>query len=230
MAEQKPPSSLQELQPSSSHEFSIPTKRIHEGKDVDFWFTTYAYTDIMTFLLHLNAAMFPRKSETSSRFQTWHLGDQNLHLSDAVKNLKSLMEKLEKIIEEAPPDPGPRRFGNVSFRKWYRIVEQRADDLLVQHLPSPVLRFGASNESEAAEGFISAKNELKTYLLGSFGSAQRLDYGTGHELSLIAFLGCIWKLGGFKDEQHSWGTEERGIVLGVVEPYGYILLTLNFKL
>ncbi|KAK5277966.1 Serine/threonine-protein phosphatase 2A activator 1, partial [Cryomyces antarcticus] len=53
--------------------------------------------------------------------------------------------------------------------------------------------------------------------MGSFGSAQRLDYGTGHELSFLAFLGCIWKLGGFPRTEA--GVEERGVVLGVIEPY-----------
>ncbi|KAL9603818.1 MAG: hypothetical protein Q9219_000927 [cf. Caloplaca sp. 3 TL-2023] len=64
---------------------------------------------------------------------------------------------------------------------------------------------------------VRAEAELGPYFLGAFGSAQRLDYGTGHELSFLAFLGCIWKLGGF--ESSSSGNEERGIVLGIIEPY-----------
>jgi serine/threonine-protein phosphatase 2A activator len=35
---------------------------------------------------------------------------------------------------------------------------------------------------------VDANAELKEYLLGSFGSPQRLDYGTGHELSFVAFI------------------------------------------
>jgi serine/threonine-protein phosphatase 2A activator len=53
--------------------------------------------------------------------------------------------------------------------------------------------------------------------LGSFGSPQRLDYGTGHELSFLAFLGCLWKLNFFPRSEQ--GVEERGIVLGVFELY-----------
>jgi serine/threonine-protein phosphatase 2A activator len=53
--------------------------------------------------------------------------------------------------------------------------------------------------------------------MGSFGSAQRLDYGTGHELSFVAFVACLWKLGFFNDAKQ--GDMEREIVLNVIEPY-----------
>jgi serine/threonine-protein phosphatase 2A activator len=62
-----------------------------------------------------------------------------------------------------------------------------------------------------------AKDEVASYLLGSFGSSQRLDYGTGHELNFIAFLGCLWKLGHFKDGIQG-GDIEREIVLLIIQP------------
>lgn len=121
------------------------------------------------------------------------------------------MDELEKILDKVPPDSGPRRFGNASFRKWSEIVASRATALLQQHLPAKLLaRHSATEASVASE-------EIESYFLGAFGSSQRLDYGTGHELSFLAFLGCVWKLGGF--ERTSSGEEERGIVLGIIEPY-----------
>jgi serine/threonine-protein phosphatase 2A activator len=80
------------------------------------------------------------------------------------------------------------------------------------HLPSEVLNSRTSSE-------VTAREELEVYLLGSFGSSQRLDYGSGHELSFLAFLGCLWKLGAFPASED--GSQERGIVLGVLEPYVY---------
>lgn len=65
---------------------------------------------------------------------------------------------------------------------------------------------------------VTAKDEVGAYLMASFGSPQRLDYGTGHELSFVAFVGCLWKLGFFKDGQEG-GAIEREIVLNVIEPY-----------
>jgi serine/threonine-protein phosphatase 2A activator len=214
MAENRPKGTLEVLDSLTHHTFATPSKCINEGEDVNFWLTSWAYTDLMTFILQLNAAMFPFKTEEIS-FQVWRLDDTTLRYSDAVNGLRTLIRELETIIQEAPPDPGPRRFGNVSFRTWYKIVEERLDALMEKYVPERALRF-------ASTGSTSPKDELRAYLLGSFGSAQRLDYGSGHELSFIAFLGCTWKLGGFSQsglQDEAFGVEERGIVLGVIEPY-----------
>lgn len=201
---------LAKLDPGSIHRFQTPKKQINDGEDVNFFLTSKGYADIMTWLLQLNAAMFPKK--TASSYRTWSLHDEAVALSDPVQKLRSLLRKLDAVIDEAPPDPGPRRFGNVSFRKWFEIVEQRLPVWLDEVIHFEVLSFGKDDGED-----VSAKDELVAYLLGSFGSAQRLDYGTGHELSFLAFLGGIWKLGGFAETDP--GVEERGIVIGVVEPY-----------
>lgn len=218
MAENVPRGTLTTLDPSKPHAFAVPSKRINEGEDVQTWLTTFAYTEIMTFLLQLNAAMFPLKISGSPTIQSWELESEDAVTSPTVSSLRSMVTKLQAMIDEAPPDPGPRRFGNMSFRKWYQIVEDRVDELLELHVPEQVLKFGGG-ERKSEEDAVTPKEELKKYLLGSFGSAQRLDYGTGHELSFLAFLGCIWKLGGFSTKSDPWGAEERGIVLGVIEPY-----------
>ena len=42
--------------------------------------------------------------------------------------------------------------------------------------------------------------EVKDYLDYSFGNEVRIDYGTGHEFSFVAFLCCYFKLGVLKQE------------------------------
>jgi serine/threonine-protein phosphatase 2A activator len=205
-----PPTSLQILDSPEGHEFIVPVKRINDGDDVTFFLASRAYTDIMTFIFQLNASMYPRKDENGGVAKEWKLQDPEVTYSPAVQNLATLVESLGRIIDEAPPDPGPRRFGNVSFRTWYDLVRERISDLLDKHLPSELLAYGSSAE-------VSAKAELEAYLIGSFGSSQRLDYGTGHELSFLAFLGCLWKLGAFPEVNGNG--QERAIVLGVIEPY-----------
>lgn len=207
------PRTLPLLDSSKPHTFIAPAKRINEGHNVPFFLTSKAYSDIGIFLMQLNTAMCPRKSAGTAKAHTWQLDDA-LFLSEPVLKLQELMEKINLIIEEAPPDTGPRRFGNVSFRKWYEILESRVRDLLEAHLPRTVLDFQVNSSSE-----VSVLDELTPYLIGAFGSSQRLDYGTGHELSFLAFLGCIWKLGGFTTNASSDGELERSIVLGVIEPY-----------
>lgn len=206
---------LELLDATKSHEFIVPSKEIDDGEAISFWLTSKAYTDVMKLVLQLNVSMFPTK-RPNGLVDGWSL-DSGIELSSPVVNIRSLMTKLEKIIEEAPPDLGPRRFGNVSFRKWYGFVESRADELLEKHLPQNVLDF---NHSTA----VTPLNELKSYFLGSFGSAQRLDYGTGHELSFLAFIGSVWKLGGFPTAEP--GAQERGIVAGIIEPYLHLVRSL----
>ncbi|PVI00841.1 Phosphotyrosyl phosphatase activator [Periconia macrospinosa] len=204
---------LQVLDRNAGHEFKIPVKCIHDGSDVSFFLASRAYTDIMTFLFQLNASMFPRKVVNqelkSETVKEWTLEDDDVVFPAIVQNLSKLLAALDAIIDSTPPDPGPRRFGNISFRKWHAEVERVVPDLLNQYLPKDVL----SNPNSE----IAPSAELQTYLMGSFGSAQRLDYGTGHELSFLAFLGGLWKLGAFPDSVD--GSSERAIVLGVFEPY-----------
>lgn len=195
-----------------NHIFTEPVKKIHDHEDVSTFLTSKAYTDIMTFILQLNRSMFPAKHHDGS-VQGWPL-DSQFQLSTPVRLMKELLHKLEMTIEEAPPDTGPRRFGNISFRKWHEIVESRAPDLLEEYLSPDVLR-KRNNGSSPDE--CTAKQELLAYFLGSWGSPQRLDYGTGHELSFLAFLAGVWKLGGFPAAD--FGVEERAITLVIVQPY-----------
>ena len=38
---------------------------------------------------------------------------------------------------------------------------------------------------------VAAAPELAAYLADSFGNAIRIDYGTGHETTFVAFLYCL---------------------------------------
>lgn len=75
------------------------------------------------------------------------------------------------------------RFGNKSFKTWLDRVVQNADTMLAEMIPIK-----------------EAIPELKTYLVDSFGSYERIDYGTGHELNFVVFLLCMVKLGIFKPD------------------------------
>jgi serine/threonine-protein phosphatase 2A activator len=209
-------SALEMLDPSVKHKFVIPVKNIHEGPDVSFFLTSLAYKDIMTFILQLNYSMIPRASEGEGAkiVQTWELDSKAVTLSEPIERLQRLIQRLNSLVDEVPPGTGPRRFGNISFRRWYELVEDRLPTLLKEFLPANILSFGHSSDDVAET---TALDELRVYLLGSFGSPQRLDYGTGHELSFLAFLGALWKMGLFGGCVP--GVAERGIVIGIFEPY-----------
>jgi serine/threonine-protein phosphatase 2A activator len=200
---------------SKPHRFIKPIKRINEGHDVPRFLVSRAYSDIGIFVMQLDVAMCPRKVDIGGQKQlrTWDLDSSGIVVSGLVRDIQSLLKTIEAIIDEVPPDTGPRRFGNISFRKWHELLESRISSILRQYIPPEILDAGSPGE-------VTAEDELTSYLLGGFGSAQRLDFGTGHELSFLAFLGCLWKLGGFTAglEVPDDGRLERGIVLGIIEP------------
>lgn len=200
------------------HTFVTPRKCINDGPDVAQFLISKAYRDIGLFLMQLNRAMCPRKGtgpDGKDKFTTFQLGsDYDKQPAESVQRIQTMLDKIDALINQAPPDQGPRRFGNVSFRKWFALLEENQIGLLQEILPKELQQYGTSDSNVQPP----VATELSAYLLGSFGSAQRLDYGTGHELSFFAFLGGLWKLGYFQDGNQN-GDIERSIVLGVIEPY-----------
>ena len=87
------------------------------------------------------------------------------------------------MVDEVPPVDQPMRFGNKAFRtlieKMNETIEQKV------------------KEFSSLEGFDRAVPELKLYLQESFGSYERIDYGTGHELNFVVFIFCMCKIGAF---------------------------------
>ena len=197
----------------SGHEFVEPVKKINEGQDVDHFLSSKAYKDIVTWMLMLNASMFPRASEDGSTTR-WPSGGSPRDISPTVANLRDLIRDADEMVTTYPPDTGPRRFGNIAFRDWHAGLGSKADALLAKYLPQDL--------QVANTHGVQPMVEIKAYFLGSWGSAQRLDYGTGHELSFLAFLACLWKVGAFAEKPD--GEEERAIVLHVIHPYACTFL------
>ena len=54
-------------------------------------------------------------------------------------------------------------------------------------------------EFSSLPGYERALPEIKVYWEESFGSYERIDYGTGHELNFVAFLFCLYKIGIFQE-------------------------------
>lgn len=72
------------------------------------------------------------------------------------------------------------RFGNKSFRVWLdKVIASVSEDM---------------KSFSTIEGFEKAIPEISIYLQESFGSHERIDYGTGHELNFIVFLFCLFKV------------------------------------
>ncbi|KAF8475921.1 Phosphotyrosyl phosphate activator protein-domain-containing protein [Kalaharituber pfeilii] len=212
----------------SIHIFKPSEKRIHSQADLDHFNVSPAYNRIVAFLNHLNASVSPlaisslqQEAAGESTFsmpaispEKVYTNSPTIQVSQPVQQIVDLIQELEQFIAECPPDTGPRRFGNVAFRTWHKVAEERIPELLDKHLSTEIICHKPTTG-------ISAKAEVTTYLMGSFGSAQRLDYGTGHELSFLAFLCAIWLLGSFIP-----GRDEQAIVLRVIPTYLHLIRTL----
>ncbi|KAI0926334.1 hypothetical protein AcV5_008826 [Taiwanofungus camphoratus] len=165
-----------------------PTLKIRTDDDVHFWRSTRAYQDFGIFLRRLNESVVGYTLPWSEP------------LNEATVSMLSLLDTLDRWIDEIPPLPTPQRFGNLAFRTWGKRLESEANALLTALLPS-TLR--------------SMIPFLVPYLVTSFGSFIRMDYGTGHEASFALLLLCLTLIRFFASEPQS----EREIVLCVFLRY-----------
>ncbi|TFK24812.1 serine/threonine-protein phosphatase 2A activator 1 [Coprinopsis marcescibilis] len=146
-------------------ESDAPTPKIKLDEDVEHWKTTQSYKDYSVFL--------GRLSDSVVNYQLpWSPPES----SPAILKMVSLLETLDRWIDEIPPLKTPQRFGNLAFRTWGQRLDENSNILLEELLGpeySPVIKF------------------VRPYLMTSFGSFTRMDYGTGHETSFVLFLLCL---------------------------------------
>ncbi|CAO3681697.1 unnamed protein product [Rhizopus stolonifer] len=109
-----------------------------------------------------------------------------------------MLDILDSWLNDFPPLHNPQRFGNKAFRQWMEKLHQSSKGLLENVLP---------------EHMHKAIPELTEYLHNGFGNATRIDYGSGHELSFVAWLAGIALLGGFNQSDY------QAIVLRIVVRY-----------
>lgn len=150
--------------------YRLPEQRIHLPADLEAWHVSQGCADVVGFILQVNAQMRGKKLTKAH------------NVSESVQKVLDMLSRFKQWLEDFPPLPQAMRFGNKAFRTWHQHVVQNLDR---EHalLLSPEL---------VAQG---AATEIGYYLAQSFGSAQRIDYGTGHELNFIAWLTCLQKLG-----------------------------------
>ncbi|KAJ7118562.1 hypothetical protein C8R43DRAFT_95208 [Mycena crocata] len=180
---------LREISLSSVPTLPSPTLKIQTDEDVETWRRSRSYHDYAVFLRRLNESVVGKD-----------LPDSSLSPSEAIKRLMVLLDTLDGWIDEIPVQITPQRFGNLAFRTWGRRLEEECDALLGNLLPAE---------------YAAVIPQVKPYLVTSFGSFGRMDYGTGHETSFALFLLCL-TLTRFL---HPVPDEERSLVLIIFPRY-----------
>lgn len=153
---------------STNATYAAPTKRLTTQAGVA-WFQqeSTAYRRLMTWLQALNTAATRRSNSTLTQSHP------------VVDGALDLLARLDKLVDETPPEKGEMRFGNKAFRAWHAKLSGEVDQL--HKLVLPEERSGATVE-------------LAAYLLDSFGNPVRIDYGTGHELHFVLWMYCLYAL------------------------------------
>ena len=100
--------------------------------------------------------------------------------SHSIKRLKRVLEKIEWLVEQNPAQDTGSRFGNPAFRDFHADLIRRAEQI---HREELVI----DDEDAIAE--------VCVYLCNSFGSEERLDYGSGHEMNFMMWLLCLRQMG-----------------------------------
>ncbi|SCZ87665.1 BZ3500_MvSof-1268-A1-R1_Chr2-2g05131 [Microbotryum saponariae] len=116
-----------------------------------------------------------------------------------IASIVEFLNRSASWVDEIPLEKSPQRFGNQAFRKWLAKLKE-------QHEP-------ALSKSLLSDAQMPVLAELSYHFLSSFGSGQRLDYGTGHELSFLFYI-LILRLIGVLSEDH-----EPSIVLDLFVAY-----------
>jgi len=150
------------------HVYVVPIKEVHSNQDMDKWTKSDAYQEFVGFIESLNAAV---KGKTLSA---------PLTRSPVVTSMVDMIEGMDKLIDDTPLIDQPQRFGNKAFATFYHKLVDQIKPLLTSALP---------------EKFHSAINEISVYVTESVGNSTRIDYGSGHELSFVMFLYCLFRIG-----------------------------------
>ncbi|XP_053695459.1 serine/threonine-protein phosphatase 2A activator [Sabethes cyaneus] len=150
-----------------TYNYKIPEKLIKSAMDMPRWEHSEAYYDLLGFISSMSVALQATKQS------------QEVEMNTVIKKLMDGLTRLEQLAIETPPVDQPARFGNVAYRSWFQKMQAESLDLIKEALPAHLT---------------DAAVELNVYFTESFGNATRIDYGTGHELSFLMFLMCLFKI------------------------------------
>ncbi|KNC99957.1 uncharacterized protein SPPG_05329 [Spizellomyces punctatus DAOM BR117] len=152
------------IQIAQDHTFTVPIKRINDEATMHQWQRSDAYVRLLEFIQVLNEAVKNKKNSDPCT------------VSETVQKILDMLNTLDKWIDDIPPLESPQRFGNKAFRTWIQRLEANAESLINGIIP------------DARQ---PATPELLPYLTSAFGHGTRIDYGSGHELSFVAWLCCL---------------------------------------
>ncbi len=156
--------------PLGSVVFEKPRRRILSSKDHTTFLSSQSYDLVLSWIFTLSESVKSKSLASMDKEK----------LSGSITRIDYVLSSIEKSIDVNPPEDTGSRFGNPAFRGFY-------NDLVICSLSRYPLSLEIIDNG--------AINELSIYLINSFGSKDRLDYGSGHELNFMMWLLCLYRLG-----------------------------------
>jgi serine/threonine-protein phosphatase 2A activator len=176
--------------------FQNPTRRILSFEDHQKFLSSPAYSLVLSWIFNLSDSVRGRPIPSAG----------TCPLSPFITRISRVISEIKESIDRNPPRDTGSRFGNPAFRGFYNDLASRIHDLHTKVLEI---------QDEAAV------QEVSKYLLGSFGSDERLDYGSGHELNFMMWLLCLYQLGQIA------GSDFPAIVLNIFVEYLHLMRRLQ---
>ncbi|EPQ27991.1 uncharacterized protein PFL1_04318 [Pseudozyma flocculosa PF-1] len=180
-AQSLPPVPRIALDAATLGRISPPVKRINSDSDTLLWISSEARGIYSLFVQRIAEACVgkPTRPLPPRPASAAH----SIDAQEPMERLLQFVRHIDAWTDEIEPQSKPQRFGNLAFRDWGARLEERADELHRQLLPLHL------------HAFIP---ELSPYLVESFGSFVRIDYGSGHEFCFAAWLCFLYRLGFFE--------------------------------
>uniref|UniRef100_A0A0C9RI51 Serine/threonine-protein phosphatase 2A activator n=1 Tax=Wollemia nobilis TaxID=56998 RepID=A0A0C9RI51_9CONI len=160
---------------SPPYSFQVPQKRISSPKDIGRFHQSESGWTFLGFVVVLSDSIRGHK-----------ISDPCTE-SSTVKQILEVLEAMNEWVDQIPPLQQPARYGNPAFRQWQERLQQEGPTLMLKILPQELS---------------AAVIEIFPYFADSFGSAMRIDYGTGHEANFTAWLLCLARLGLIGEEDY----------------------------
>ncbi|OAF67534.1 hypothetical protein A3Q56_04637 [Intoshia linei] len=139
----------------------------------------FIYKDLMTFLKNVS-------------LQCENVSKMSKH-SENIMSVINLLDFIQNtaVSTNTGEKKSSQRYGFPGYRVFYDKIENE--------IPTEIEKFLNGNYSNASV-------EISTYIIEAFGNSTRIDFGTGHELSFLAFICCLEKIGFLsKDDYASIG-------------------------
>lgn len=150
----------------------VPVKRITKMSAMQVFKKSEAYKLQVGYISELCEAVMGKKISCCGE------------VSPILSEVSTAFQQMSTWLDEIPPQKQSMRYGNTAFKVWHARMAEFTPGLM-QRLVEGRL---------SAEKAAIATVELTTYFSGSFGDPSRIDYGTGHELSMLAWFTCLHQL------------------------------------